>query len=139
MNRQLAYAMLPNKLIYTKTNFFIHLVRNISIIFTSWGRILKFQNFFCHWKMIKKIYEINQHWIGMKYPMKYCPKKLINIKVYFFFLFGTSQYCLNKLIYIRALSQELFLECSFLWGMILCFQLHFSHLRLNGMCKTNIE
>ena len=45
----------------------------------------------------------------------------------------------NKLIYIRDLSQELFLEFSFLGGMILCFQIHFSNLRLNETCKANIE
>ena len=118
----------PNTLIYIKTNFLFHLVRNISEAVTQrcsvkkvlleisqnacvrvsfliklaerwllliylffWYRTLKI---FCPWKMIKNIYEINQHWTG-NYSMKSSPNKFITLKL-----------CL------------LFVECCFSWSTI---------------------
>ena len=124
----------PNKLIYIKTNFFLHLVRNISIISTFLMQDLKT---FCPWKMTKNMYEINQHWTE-NYPMKCFPKRLIYIKANFFFYFVecnvvrinvfTLELCLNIVIRNGKTSFWFF----WLWSQEL-------FLRLNETCKTSTE
>ena len=61
--------------ILKQTSFFIWSeISQLYLLF--WCKTLKI---FCHWKMIKNIYEINQHWTG-NYPMKCFLNKLIYIK-----------------------------------------------------------
>ena len=134
----------PNKLIYIKTNFFLHLGVNSLFVNMTWENHISFLlwnkssynnnnnknnnkknknnnncseisqlylhfwcktlNIFCHWKMVKNIYEINQHWTG-HYAMKCCLNKLIYIKLclnnnFSNFIFVEAQYLATNSIVV---------------------------------------
>ena len=123
------------KLIYIKTNFFLHFVGNISIISSFLMQDPRF--FFCSWKMTKNIYEINQHWPENS-PMKCFMKRLVYVKTNLFFYLVECSF-----VWINVLTLELCLnivirngKTSF-WFFWLWSQELF--LRLNKTCKTSTE
>ena len=73
----------PKILIHIKTNSFTHLATNFSKMFSFSKQSLRNLLLFCPRKIIQKICEINQHWIG-NYPMHCCPKRLSFLKTNFF-------------------------------------------------------
>ena len=119
----------PNKLIYIKTNFFLHLVRNMSIISTLLRQELKIQGFFLSLEDGKE-HIWNKPTLNRKLSMKCFLKRLIYIKTNFFIYLiecnvirinvFTLKPCLNIVIrngktsfwFFWLWSQELFLRLN---------------------------